>query len=86
MSEQESTFERLYAEHGPMVSGRTLAKLAGFSTTDALRMAHHRKTIGFTVFRIPARQGLFAHTADVARWLDSMVPVPTPETGDTDMT
>ena len=86
MIEQVSTFERLYAEHGPLVSGKALAKLAGFSTTDGLRMAHRRNTIGFTVFRIPARQGLFAHTADLARWLDRMKPAPTPEKGDVDMT
>ena len=74
MTSTKNTYERLLTEHGEMVSGRSLVKLAGFSTSDALRTAYHRGAVGFHVFRITGRRGFFSHTSELAKWLDSLGP------------
>ena len=74
MPTTKSTYERLYLEHGEMVSGQSLVKLAGFTTSDALRTAYHRGAVGFHVFRINGRRGFFAYTSEVAKWLESLNP------------
>ena len=62
---------QLIETYGPLVSGRDLAKLAGFKSTDALRVAEQRGHLGFRVFRIEGRRGRFARVEDVAAWLDA---------------
>jgi len=62
---------QLLEAYGPLVSGRELARLAGFKTTDALRMAEQRGRLGFQVFRINGRRGRFARIEDVASWLEA---------------
>lgn len=57
--------------YGLLVSGRDLAKLAGFKSTDALRVAEQRGRLGFHVFRIEGRKGRFARVEDVAEWIES---------------
>jgi len=62
---------KLLETYGPLVSGSDLARLAGFRTTDALRVAEQRGRLGFTVFKIAGRRGRFARVEDVAEWLQS---------------
>ncbi|OGT58383.1 MAG: hypothetical protein A3E01_19325 [Gammaproteobacteria bacterium RIFCSPHIGHO2_12_FULL_63_22] len=66
-----STTARLIEAYGLLVSGRDLAKLAGFKNTDALRVAVQRGRLGFEVFRIEGRRGRFARVEDVAEWIES---------------
>lgn len=66
-----STKAELVERYGPLVSGRDLAKLAGFKSTDALRVAEQRGRLGFKVFRIEGRRGRFAHVEDVVNWIES---------------
>lgn len=61
----------LIETYGPLVSGRDLARLAGFKSTDALRIAEQRGRLGFRVFRIEGRRGRFARVEDVADWLET---------------
>lgn len=63
---------KLLETYGPLVSGSDLARLAGFKSTDAFRMAERRGQIGFEVFRIEGRKGRFARVEDLARWLESL--------------
>lgn len=49
-----------------------MAKVAGFRSAEALKMATKRGRLGFKVFLIPGRRGKFALTADVAAWLESV--------------
>jgi hypothetical protein len=62
---------RLLESYGPLVSGSDLARLAGFKSTDALRVAEQRGRLGFHVFRIDGRKGRFARVEDVATWIES---------------
>ena len=62
---------KLLEVYGPLVSGGELARLAGFRSTDALRMAEQRGRLGFQVFKIEGRRGRFARVEDVAAWLDA---------------
>lgn len=61
----------LIETYGPLVSGRDLARLAGFRSTDALRVAEQSGRLGFAVFRIDGRRGRFARVEDVADWLET---------------
>ena len=65
------TKAELIEAYGPLVSGRDLAKLAGFKSTDALRVAEQRGRLGFQVFRIEGRRGRFARVDDVVEWIES---------------
>lgn len=71
MAAQTPTFELLFERYGPLISGRDLARVSGFRSTDALRMAAGRGSLGFEVFSIPGRRGRFARTEDVASWLEA---------------
>lgn len=62
---------KLLDVYGPLISGRDLARLAGFRTTDALRVADQRGRLGFQVFRIEGRRGRFARVEEVADWLEA---------------
>lgn len=62
---------RLLETYGPLISGRDLARIAGFRSTDALRVAEQRGRLGFEVFRIEGRRGRYARVEDVADWLEA---------------
>jgi hypothetical protein len=61
--------KELFDRHGPLIGNEALCSALGFSNRAALRQAviHHR--IGFPVFPLPQRRGLFALVKDVATWL-----------------
>ena len=62
----------LVARYGPMIGGTDLIKVLGYSNGQAFRQAHRSNRLGVRVFNIPARQGKFALTTDVANWLASV--------------
>lgn len=62
----------LVARYGPMIGGTELMKALGYSNGQAFRQAHRSNRLGVRVFNIPARQGKFALTTDVADWLVSV--------------
>ena len=74
-----STHDKLFEKYGPLISGRDLAHVAGFRTTDALRMAVRRGRVGFEIFMIPGRRGRFARTYEVESCLDTTGRSPPPE-------
>lgn len=61
----------LIEKFSPLIGGDDLVSIAGFQTKEALRLALRRGVIGFDVFRLPGRRGLFARAHDIALWLSS---------------
>jgi hypothetical protein len=62
----------LQGAYGPLVGGKSLIKLLGYSSSQAFRQAHFRQTLPITVFEIPHRRGKFAFTEDVEMWLTNL--------------
>jgi hypothetical protein len=62
----------LVTRYGPMIGGAELMKALGYSNGQAFRQAYRSNRLGVRVFNIPARQGKFALTIDVADWLVSV--------------
>jgi len=67
---ESPTFQMLLKAHGWMLSASTTAKLLGFASTDALRLARSRGRLPIQMFTVDGRRGWFAMAEDVARWLD----------------
>lgn len=59
----------LIRQFGPLLSNELLCRSLGFSSMGALRQALSKKRVPVTVFSIPNRNGKFALTKDVAKWL-----------------
>lgn len=55
--------------YGPMISGKSLVKVLGYSSADAFRQAVSRGTVPVKVFPIENRRGRFALACDIAKWL-----------------
>jgi hypothetical protein len=68
--DESSTLNTLLKAHGYILSAATTAKLLGFSSTDALRMARSRGRLPIQMFLLEGRRGWFASSEDVALWLD----------------
>jgi len=67
---EPSTLRMLVDAHGLILSAGTAARVLGFSSTDALRLARSRGRLQIPMFRVDGRRGWFASTRDVAQWLD----------------
>jgi hypothetical protein len=65
--------EQLHEQHGPFVGGKELRKLLGFKTYYAFRQADIRGQLPVKTFSLPHRQGKFALTEDVAKWLSETI-------------
>lgn len=63
----------LLCEHGPLLSSRTVAKILGFSNTDALRQARLQQRLPVQMFVIQGRRGWFASTAAVGEWIEQTI-------------
>ena len=70
-SAPDPLLETLLSRHGPLLRTEDVLRYTGHATTNALRMAVKRGTVGFEVFAIPGRRGRFARAQDVAAWLTS---------------
>lgn len=68
--DESSTLRILVEAHGLILSAGTTAKVLGFPSTDALRLARCRGRLQIPMFRVDGRRGWFASTKDVACWLD----------------
>ena len=66
------TFEILLKEYGPLMTGETLWNSLGFNNYAAFRQARTAGRLDVDVFSLPKRRGLFAHTKDIAKWLDNI--------------
>jgi hypothetical protein len=58
---------------GELMSSRQASEALQFSSVQALRKAHKRGTVPFSLFRLPGRRGLFVSTRDVARFLNHII-------------
>ncbi len=61
----------LARRYGPMIGGTDLFHVLGYRNGQAFRQAVRQGRLGIHVFNLPARQGKFALTADVAAWIQS---------------
>lgn len=71
--------ERLFAHFGPLIGGPDLVRVAGFRSSQALKMAALRGRLGFRTFTLEGRRGRFARTEEVATWLRGLA-MTTPNT------
>ena len=75
------TLRVLMEAHGMILSASATARVLGFSSTDALRLARSRGRLPIPMFQVDGRRGWFASTRDVARWLDQATnPIKTNKT------
>jgi hypothetical protein len=58
--------------YGPLMKGAALIAALGYPSSAAFRQARHRHQLPVEVFAIANRRGTFAHTADVARWVEGL--------------
>ena len=65
-------YRELFNQYGPLVGGRDLCQLLGFSTVTAFRQAWRREQLPVPVFAIPHRRGGYALTLDIAAWLSAL--------------
>lgn len=68
--DDSSTLRVLLEAHGMILSAGATARVLGFPSTDALRLARSRGRLPIAMFKVSGRRGWFASTRDVARWLD----------------
>jgi len=61
--------DKLFVQHGPILTGDILYKSLGYASADAFRQAVSRNTVPIHVFSIVQRRGKFALTTDVAQWI-----------------
>jgi hypothetical protein len=64
--------QTLSDRYGPLMSGDSLCRALGYENGQAFRQARRQKRLGIHVFNVPSRRGLFALTADVAKWLSTV--------------
>jgi hypothetical protein len=69
---ETDTYDVLLREYGPLMTGETLWNSLGFNNYAAFRQARTAGRLDVIVFALPKRRGLFAHTRDIAKWLDSI--------------
>ena len=67
------TVRWLLREHGPLLSAPVMAKILGFSNTDALRQARLQQRLPVPMFAIQGRRGWFASTSAVGEWIERTV-------------
>lgn len=61
--------EKLVQQFGPLLSNELLYRALGFPSMGAFRQALSKQRVPIPVFSIPNRNGKFALTMDVAKWL-----------------
>jgi sRNA-binding regulator protein Hfq len=60
---------QLTERYGEMVDLKTLSKIIGYKTVDALKYAIRKNQFEVTTFFIEGRKGRFAMIRDVASWM-----------------
>jgi hypothetical protein len=71
-SHRDAVESYLVDRFGPFLTGRSLWKAIGFQSASAFRKAAARGALPVRTFRIEGRQGLFAYSVEVARWISSV--------------
>ena len=69
---EKDSYGWLVREYGLVLPLSLVAKLMGFRTAATARRAYLRGGLPFPLRKLPNRRNLFATTADVASWLDSL--------------
>lgn len=76
MDEKEEALSRrageLIGKYGELLTLEEVGEVLRFSSVDATRKAHQRKTLPVKVHKITGRQGLFATAIAVADYLDGL--------------
>lgn len=62
----------LIDQFGPLIGGKDLMKALGYRTQAAFYKAIRESRIKVAIFEIDGRQGKFAMTNEVGKWLDSL--------------
>jgi len=62
----------LLLQHGPYISSAKLTTLLSYPSYAAFSAARQRGLLPFPLHRLPGRHSWFAHTSDVARWIESV--------------
>lgn len=66
------TQQYMVDKHGLLMSGKELWCALGFENSQSFRKARHQGRLGVKVFSIPKRRGTYAHTKDVATWIENL--------------
>jgi len=69
---QTNFFETLNSSYGPVMDAKAICKVLHYPTVAALQAARARGKLRFKTVEIEGRRGVFAATADVARFLDDI--------------
>jgi hypothetical protein len=56
--------------YGPLLGGHELRRSLGYATYNAFWRSRQLGELGVPVFALPKRKGVFALTAEVARWIE----------------
>lgn len=67
---QTNFFEALTTAYGPIMDAKAICKVLHYPTVAALQAAKARGKLQFRTVEFEGRRGVFAATADVARYLD----------------
>lgn len=67
---QTNFFETLNSSYGPLMDAKAICKVLHYPTVAALQAAKARGKLRFRTVELEGRRGLFAATADVARYLE----------------
>lgn len=62
----------LLTRYGALLTSEEVARVLRFKSKDALMKARRRDALPIALFSIPGRKGLFATSADVASWVESL--------------
>jgi hypothetical protein len=66
---EERLLTLIVREYGVVLKGRSLMKVLGYPSLEALRQAIHRNTVPIPLFSLENRKGKGALAIDAARWL-----------------
>lgn len=69
---QTNFFETLSSSYGPVMDAKAICKVLHYPTVSALQAARARGKLRFRTVELEGRRGVFAATADVAKYLNDI--------------
>ena len=72
MNKENTTYNKLFEAHGPMIQNRALYQALGFNSYRVFYEHLRNNQISLKIFKINGRRGWFAKTKDVADWIDNL--------------
>lgn len=73
-TERTSDADWIARVYGVLIPVKAVAGLLGYPSAKAVRQANERGRLGFRLFPIAGRRGLYANADDVAGYLKSCMP------------